>query len=316
MNRIAALLLLVLVLTTMSISQNAAPQPPVAKKVHTERTMFGTTLVDDYAWLRDRANPEVKALLEAENAYAERMMEAYAAPAAEALRRNREPHQGERRQRSLPQDGFYYYTRTEKGKQYFVLCRKKGSVDAHEEVLLDLNKMGEGEKFMALGSSDVSDDGNLLAYTTDNVGFRQYKLHVRDLRTGRTLRTRPSASPRSRGPPTTRRFSTSSRTRRPSAATASIATPWEPTPRATPIVYEDKDERFDMGVHRSRSGEFLFLTAGSHITSEVQFLRPPKPDGSVEDDRTAPDNVRVLRRSSRTTSSTSAPTTPRRRSAW
>ena len=83
--------------------------------------------------------------------------------------------------------GWFYYSRTEKGKQYPIYCRKKGSLEAPEEVYLDVNALAKGEKFMSVGVRDVSDDGNLLAYTTDNTGFRDYTLHVKDLTTGKTL---------------------------------------------------------------------------------------------------------------------------------
>ena len=166
-------------------SSSAKPvvQPPKAQKIHTEKTLNGKTLVDDYAWMRERSNPDVKAFLEAENAYAEYVMQPTEARQKklydEIISHIKETDD------SVPflQDGYYYYTRTLKGKQYFELCRKKGSLEAPEQVILDLNKMAEGEKFMSVGAWAVSDDGNWMAYSTDNVGFRQYKLHIRDLRT-------------------------------------------------------------------------------------------------------------------------------------
>ena len=167
--------------------QGPAVKPPVANKIHTQKTVNGKTLVDDYAWLRERSNPDVKALLEAENAYA-----AYVMKPTEARQKKLYDEIVSHIKESddtVPflKDGYYYYTRTEKGKQYFQLCRKKGSLQAPEQIILDLNQMGEGQKFMAVGQWSVSDDGNLLAYTTDNVGFRQYHLHVRDLRTMQDL---------------------------------------------------------------------------------------------------------------------------------
>src|SRR6185503_17636701 len=81
------------------------------------------------------------------------------------------------------QGNYFYYTRTEKGKQYPIFCRKKGSVDAPEELMIDVNELAKGQKFMSLGDFVVSDDGNLLAYSTDNTGYRQYTLQVMDLRT-------------------------------------------------------------------------------------------------------------------------------------
>src|SRR4051812_26521748 len=80
-------------------------------------------------------------------------------------------------------DGYYYYSRTEKGKQYPILCRRPKSMDAPEQTLLDQNQLAQGKQFLSLGDWEVSDDGTLLAYSTDETGFRQYDLHLRDLRT-------------------------------------------------------------------------------------------------------------------------------------
>ena len=145
-------------------------------------TLHGEPWADDYFWLRDKANPEVAAYLEAENAYTDAVMKPTEALQdtlyKEMLGRIKETDD------SVPyrEGGYFYYSRTEEGKQYPIYCRKKGSLDAPEEVTLDLNELAEGQKFMSLGAYTVSDDGNLLAYSTDNTGFREYTLLVKDLR--------------------------------------------------------------------------------------------------------------------------------------
>jgi oligopeptidase B len=262
-----------------SSSTTKPVQPPVASKIHTEKSLNGKTLMDDYAWLRERSNPQVKALLEAENAYAEYVMQPTKARQKvlydEILSHIKQDDD------TVPfrQGDYYYYVRTTTGKQYFELCRKKGSLDAPEEIILDLNQMGEGEKFMALGVWVVSDDGNWLAYTTDNVGFRQYRLHVRDLRTMKDL---------------------------PDTAERVVSLDWaadnntlfytiedEVQKRSyrlylhilgtdsgqDRLVLEEKDERFNIEVNRTRSKNFLLLTAASHISSDVRFLDAATPSG-------------------------------------
>src|SRR5262245_405743 len=84
---------------------------------------------------------------------------------------------------------YFYYTRTEQGKQYPIFCRKKGDLKAPEEVTIDMNKMAEGQQFFSVGAYNVSEDGNLLAFSTDTTGFRQYNLFVKDLRTA-TIRAK------------------------------------------------------------------------------------------------------------------------------
>ena len=260
-------------------STGSTPAPPVAKKIRTQKTVNGKTLVDDYGWLRERSNPDVKAFLEAENAYAGYVMQP-TGPLQKKLYDEIVSHIKENDE-TVPylDDGYYYYTRTEKGKQYFQLCRRKGSPAAPEQVILDLNRMGESQKFMALGQWSVSDDGNLLAYTTDNVGFRQYRLHIRDLRTMRDL---------------------------PDSAERVVSLAWAADNRALlytvedevqkrsyrlyrhelgadagkdSIVFEETDERFNIEVQKSLSKRFLLLASASHISSEVRYLPADQPNG-------------------------------------
>ena len=257
----------------------AEVKPPVAKKIHTEKTVNGKTLVDDYAWMRERSNPDVKALLEAENAYAEFVMK----PTEARQKKLYDEIVGHIKESddTVPflKDGYYYYTRTEKGKQYYQLCRKKGSLDAPEQIILDLNQMGEGQKFMAVSQWAVSDDGNLLAYTTDNVGFRQYHLRLRDLRTMQDL---PDTAERvdslawaadNRSLFYTVEDEVQKRSYRLYRHTLGSDA------KQDPVVYEEKDERFDIYVSRTRSKQYLLLTAASRISSDVRFLPADQPDG-------------------------------------
>ncbi len=305
MTRVFFIALMTLALAS-SEAQTTTKQPPVAKKVHTQRTLNGVTLTDDYAWLRERDNPDVNSYLEAENAYAEQMTAALA-PVRQKLYDEIVSHIKETDD-TVPylKDGYYYYTRTEKGKQYFVLCRKQDShpsapkpgalgtpesIDAPEQVLLDLNVMGEGQPFMALGPSAVSDDGNWLAYTTDNVGFRQYKLHIRDLRTGKDL---PDIAERVTSVAWASDNKTlfytiedevQKRSYRLYRHTAGTDTAKDP------LLYEEADERFNINVDRTRSREFVTLFIGSHVTTEMRFLPAAKPEAEWRTIEPRRDNI-------------------------
>ncbi len=161
--------------------------PPVAKKVPKIDTLHGDIRQDDYYWLREKDDPEVLAYLRAENGYTDGVMKPQESFQEslyqEMLARIKEDDS------SVPyrRGAYFYYSRTERGKQYPIYCRKAGSLDAPEEVMLDLNVLAEGHPFFSLGSSAVSDDGHLLAYSTDITGFREYTLYVKDLRTGQLL---------------------------------------------------------------------------------------------------------------------------------
>ncbi|HLW54708.1 MAG TPA: S9 family peptidase [Candidatus Angelobacter sp.] len=257
----------------------APPAPPVAKKVHTENRINGGDLVDDYAWLRNKSNPEVAQYLESENAYTDSIMKPTEA-LQQKLYDEMISHIKETDVNVPWKYGDYFYnSRWEKGLQYPIYFRKKGSLEAPEAVTLDMNELAKGEKFMSLGAYDPSDDANLLAYTTDNTGFRQYHLHIRDLRTGKDL------------PETAARVGSLAWCN--DNQTLFYTVEDEQTKRQyrlyrhkvgtdtakDNLIYEEKDERFTVGVEKSRSGKYLLLEIGSHTTSEMRYLDASAPGG-------------------------------------
>ena len=184
-----------------------------------------------------------------------------------------------------------------------------------EEVLLDGNALAVGKSFWSIGAFAVSDDGQWLAYSTDTTGYRQYVLEIKDLRAGRPCRPGVSASPASRGPLTTATLffttedATTKRSDRFFRATR------EGLEGATEL-YEEQDERFNVGVGRSRSDAYLFLEIGSLTSSEVRALPAIHPEQRVDDGRSAEARRRVRRRPSWRTRSTSASTTRGATSGW
>jgi oligopeptidase B len=266
--------------TATALAQSAStPQPPTAEKVHTEKPINGAVLVDDYSWLRERTNPKVRQYLEAENAYAEQFT-ADEKPFADNLYNETLSHI-KQTDTSVPyrKHGYWYYSRTEEGKQYPVLCRKKEMLTAPEEVMLDMNELAKGEKFMSLGAVQVSDDSNLLAFTTDNVGFRQYKLHMKDLRTGRLL---PDTAERvdsviwAADNKTVIYSTEDAQTKRSNIVHRHVLG----TDAATdPVVFDEKDERYNVYVTRTRDGKYLLMGTESHVTSEIKFLAADTPNG-------------------------------------
>jgi oligopeptidase B len=205
------------------------PAAPAAKKVPKETKIHGETIVDPYFWMREKTSPEVVSYLEAENAYAD----AYMKPTAALQEKLYKEMLGRIKQTDTQvpyrENGYLYYTRTVEGKQYPIFARRKGSMDAPEEVTLDVNELAVGHKYTGIGAYAVSDDGNLLAYSVDHDGHRDYKLHVKDLRTGKELPDSLGVVVYVFWAPTVRRSSTARRTR-PSARTSCGGTP-SATPR-------------------------------------------------------------------------------------
>jgi oligopeptidase B len=170
----------------------------------------------------------------------------------------------------------FYYARTEEGKQYGIHCRKHGTLDAPEEIILDVNALAEGQKFMDVGLLEVSDDGHRLAYSTDATGFREYALQVKDLRTGALLPERMEHvdSAAWAADHQTLFYVTEDDAKRPYRL-------WRhrlgDSPASDTLLYEETDELFRLAVWRTRSKAFLILSISSHTTSEARFLPASEP---------------------------------------
>jgi oligopeptidase B len=266
-------LLLTLALIEIAMAQEQVPKPPMAKKVPKTTQIHGYTTVDDYAWLADKSksDPAVLAYLKAEDEYANNLMkpaEAFQnALYDEMLARIKETDE------NVPyrKGDYFYYTRTEKGKQYPIYCRKKGSLTASEEITLEMNKMAEGHKFFSIRAYNVSENGNLLAYSTDTTGFRQYKLHVKDLRNGKAIENIAERV-------TSVAWANDNRT-------VFYAQEDETTKRSHKVfrhtlgsgkhelLYEEKDELYRLSCSKTRSRGYIFIVSASSTTSEVRYLQ-------------------------------------------
>src|SRR5687768_6346121 len=256
------------------------PQPPMAEKKPKTTNIHGVTLVDEYFWLREKNNPAVLAHLQAEDAYAETVMKP-TAPLQGKLYNEMLSHIKQTDTNVPYRSGnYFYYSRTEEGKQYPIFCRKKGSVDAPEEVILDQNELAKGHKFMSLGTIIPSDDGNLLAYSTDNTGYRQYLLQVKDLRTGQLL---PEKIERvtdvvwARDNKTFFYVTEDAVTKRSDKFFRHVL-----GADKNDLIYEEKDELFDIGVGRSRDKEIVFLQAFSKTSTEARYIRANEPNGTLK----------------------------------
>jgi oligopeptidase B len=250
-------------------------QPPDTEKKPKITEINGDRLVDNYFWLREKSNPAVIAHLEAENAYTTAMMKP-----TEALQKKLYDEMLshiKQTDENVPYrwGEYFYYTKTKEGLQYPIFCRKKGSVDAPEQVLLDLNDLAKGQKFMSVGSFAPSDDGNLLAYSTDNTGYRQYTLHVKNLTTGELLPERIERVD-------DLAWATDNKT-------LFYVTEDAVTKRNDKmfrhvlgtdkyeLLYDEKDELFDIGVGRSRDKAVIFLQSSSKTSYETRFIPANNP---------------------------------------
>jgi oligopeptidase B len=253
-------------------------KPPVAEKKTKELTIHGHTRIDPYYWLRERDNPEVIAYLEAENAYREAVMRS-TQPLQEKLYKEMV---GRIRQddASVPyrENGYYYYTRYEEGREYPIYCRKKGSLEAPEEVLADVNELAAGHDYFHVGGMSVSPDNRFLAIGIDTVSRRIYTIRIRDLETGEML---DDEIPLTTGGST---WASDSRTLfyalkdEQTLRSRAICRHTRGTPAATDVVvYEEEDETFSTYVFKTKSKQYLVIGSSSTITNEYRYLPADRP---------------------------------------
>lgn len=259
---------------------NGAPQPPMAEKKTKTTKIHGDTLVDDYFWLREKTSPAVKAYLEAEEAYAVSSMK-HTEAFQEKLYKEMLSHIKQTDTNVPYRDGnYFYYSRTEEGKQYPIFCRKKGSLEAPEEIILDVNELAKGQKFMSLGLLTPSDDGNLLAYSTDNTGYRQYLLQIKDLRTGQLLSEKIERVNRVAWASDNKTFfyvTEDAVTKRSDKFFRHVL-----GAEKSDLIYEEKDELFDITTGRSLDRKVIFLESFSKTSTEVQYLPAAEPSSTLK----------------------------------
>ncbi len=281
---------ILLLLTGYSFSQSTMNEAPVAKKIQERLTIHGDTRIDNYFWMRltdeqkeaehpDAQTKDVLDYLNAENAYLGAQMKS-----TEALQKKLFDEMVGRIKQddaSVPysHNGYSYYTRFETGADYALYCRKKLTPEGTEDVMLNGPKMAEGQSFLAVGSYAVSPDNQLLAYSVDLVSRRQYTIHVRNLISGQTLSDKIENTTgeivwandnqtifyAKKDPVTLRSNRIFKHT---------LGQPQE----QDILVYEEADEAFDCSVYKSKSEEYLIITAWSTLSTEYRFLNANTPE--------------------------------------
>lgn len=252
---------------------------PTAKKIPHETVTHGERRVDDYYWLRERENPEVLSYLRAENVYTEEVMKH-----SEAFREKLyEEFVGRIKETdvSAPEkiDDYYYYSRTEKGKQYPIHCRKRGTLDADEEVLLDENVLAEGHDYFEVGVFKVSPNHKLVAYSADVNGNESYTLRIMNLESGELY---DEAIPNTyygvewANDNETIFYNTLDEAQRPYKMYRHRlgASPDDDT-----LVIHESDDAYFLGLSKTKSRSFLLMRLRSNTTTEVRFLDADEPEG-------------------------------------
>ena len=269
-------ILIVVVLLTLTSCGDTMIEAPVAKKIEKKLTVHNDTRIDPYYWLRDRENPEVIDYLEAENAYTETKMKD-----SERLQKKLYKEMIARIKQddsSVPyrMNGFLYYTRYEKGKEYPIYCRKTDE-NAEEEILLNVNELAEGYAYYRISGLFVSPNNQMLAFGEDTLSRRKYTLRFLDLKTGDFLEDRIVNTPGGvawANDNKTIFYNTKDETLRPSKTFRHVlGAPVEDDE----LVYDETENTFYHGVYRSKSGKYIMLVSKSTLTTEYQFINADTP---------------------------------------
>jgi len=252
--------------------------PPVAKVVPHPVTIHGDTRADDYFWIRDdkRQDPEVLGYLEAENNYTARVMK----PTEAMQQRIFEEIKGRVKETDLTvpylDNDYFYYSRTEAGKQYAIYCRKTRSLDAPEEIYCDQNEMAKGHDYFSLGVKNVSPNGQLMAFSTDTNGSESYRLQFRDLTTGKLYPEAMSEVDNVAWANDNRHLFYT--TRDPAKRTYRVWRHELDTPAANDVLlYQEDDALYDIYLAKTRSDGFILFGSASSTTSECRVIPADQP---------------------------------------
>lgn len=259
--------------------QSQFREPPHPEKRPFELTEHGHTRVDNYYWLNQRDNPEVIQYLEAENAYLDEVM-ADTKDLQESLY-NEIIGRIKQDDKSVPylDNGYYYYTRYEEGKEYPIMCRKKGSLEADEEIMLNVNDMARGYSYFQVSGTNVSPNNRYLAYGVDTLSRRKYTIYIKDLQSGKILSDRIPET--TGGVAWANDNETFFFTRKNTVTLRSekIFRYKKGSGKGDgELVYFEEDETFSVGVGRSKSGDYLFVGSNSTLSTEYRFLDANKPN--------------------------------------
>jgi len=253
---------------------------PIAEKIEKELSIHGHTRIDPYYWLRERENPKVIDYLNAENEYKEEMLRDTVGLQEKLF--DEIVGRIKKDDSSVPyrDNGYYYYVRFEKEKEYAIHCRKKENMESEEEILLDGNKMAEGRDYFAIGGKSISPDNKLMVYGIDTVGRRKYTLYIKNLETGELY---PETIPMTVGSGTWANDN----------KTIFYTNKDEMTLRSDKIlkhilgsstddditVYYEEDETFSTFVYKTKSDKYLVIGSSSTLSDEYRFLNADTPEG-------------------------------------
>ncbi|MDD3004066.1 S9 family peptidase [Flavobacterium sp.] len=257
--------------------------PPIAKIIPKTLEKHGDIRTDNYYWLNERENPEVIDYLNKENEYYQKMT-----AHTQTLQKDLFEEMKSRIKEddsSVPylSNGYYYLTRFEKGKDYPIYSRKKGSLDAKEEIIFDCNELAKGKSFFQLGGMSVSPDNKLVLFSTDVVGRRIYTLQVKNLETGKLLADKiENVDGRGVWANDNKTFFYVTQDKKTLRSNKVFRHQLGSTDANDALIFEEKDDTFSVSIGKEKSKKYIVIESGSTLTTEYQILPTDSPLGTFK----------------------------------
>ena len=266
-----------------SMKEETALAAPTAEKQPKELTIHNHTRIDDYFWLNDREDEQVIKYLEAENAYTSAILKDTEKFQEDLYKEMRGRIKEDDSSVPYKENGYFYYTRYEEGKEYEIHCRRKGSMESEEEVILDVNELAKGHDYCAVGELQVSDNNILLAYGIDTVSRRLYTIHFKNLETGETLEEAiPNCAGGGAWAKDNRTFFYTGK----DLETLRTDRIWKHTlgtpAKADKEIFNETDDTFSCYVWRTKSRQMIMIGSFQTLSSEFQYLDAGTPEGEFK----------------------------------
>ena len=275
------LLLMIILLQSCDMKKNEIIEPR-AEKINKIMTMHNHERIDEFYWLNERGNPKVIDYLNSENDYRNSYMEDYKGLENELFEEIKSRIKEDDSSVPYLDNGYYYYTRFEKGKQYPIYCRKKDNLKNDEEILIDVNKMSQGHEYFRIGGIDISPNNKIMAYSVDTISRRLYTVHFKNLETGEknTHTISNTSGGVSWANDNMTLFYNQKNTK--TLRTEKVMRHSFNQNQKDEEVYFEKDDEFNLYSYKSKSGKYIIIVSGKTISDEIRFLNANEPDGEFK----------------------------------
>ena len=272
---------MIILLQSCDMKKNEIIEPR-AEKINKIMTMHNHERIDEFYWLNERGNPKVIDYLNSENDYRNSYMEDYKGLENELFEEIKSRIKEDDSSVPYLDNGYYYYTRFEKGKQYPIYCRKKDDLKNDEEILIDVNKMSQGHEYFRIGGIDISPNNKIMAYSVDTISRRLYTVHFKNLETGEknthTISNTSGGVSWANDNKTLFYNQKNTKTLR----TEKVMRHSFNQNQKDEEVYFEKDDEFNLYSYKSKSGKYIIIVSGKTISDEIRFLNANEPDGDFK----------------------------------